>query len=69
MSSILLPKNFTLPQFQKLHEEILDKKFDKRNFRKQILKEGVIIKTKNTTNTGKKGKPATFYQFQEEPNL
>ena len=39
MSSILLPKNFTLPQLQKLYENVLDKKIDKRNFRKQILKE------------------------------
>jgi len=68
MSSILLPKNFTLPQLQKLHEDILDKKIDKRNFRKQLLKDGVIVKTNNTNKTGKKGKPATFYQFQEENN-
>ncbi len=63
MSSILLPKNFTLPQLQKLYEDILGKKIDKRNFRKQILKEGFIVKTGHTTKTGKKGKPATFYQF------
>ena len=63
LTSILLPKNFTLPQLQKLYEDILGKKIDKRNFRKQILKEGYIVKTNNTTNTGKKGKPATFYQF------
>ena len=69
MSSILLPKNFTLPQLQKLHEDVLDKKIDKRNFRKQILKEGVIVKTNATTKTGKKGKPATFYQFQDDQNL
>jgi 8-oxo-dGTP diphosphatase len=68
ISSILLPKNFTLPQLQKLHEDILDKKIDKRNFRKQILKEGVIVKTDNTTKTGKKGKPANFYQFNEDNN-
>ena len=66
MSSILLPKIISFPQLQKLHEDILDKKIDKRNFRKQILKEGVIVKTDNTTKTGKKGKPATFYQFNEE---
>ena len=69
MSSILLPKNFTLPQLQKLHEDVLDKKIDKRNFRKQILKEGVIVKTNATTKTGKKGKPASFYQFQDDQNL
>ena len=66
LSSILLPKNFTLPQLQKLYEDILGKKIDKRNFRKQILKkEGSIVKTNFTTNTGKKGKPATFYQFND----
>ena len=65
LSSVLLPKNFTLPQLQKLYEDILGKKIDKRNFRKQLLKEGSIVKTKHTTNTGKKGKPATFYQFND----
>jgi len=65
LSSILLPKNFTLPQLQKLYEDILGKKIDKRNFRKQILKEGSIVKTNHTTNTGKKGKPAAFYQFND----
>ncbi|MCS5663217.1 MAG: NUDIX hydrolase [Flavobacteriales bacterium] len=66
MSSILLPKNFTLPQLQKLYEDVLDKKIDKRNFRKQILREGVIVKTTNINKTGRKGKPAAFYQFHEE---
>ena len=66
MSSILLPKNFTLPQLQKLHENIHNKKMDKRNFRKQILKEGVITKTNHMNKTGRKGKPATFYQFNED---
>ena len=66
MSSILLPKNFTLPQLQKLYEDVLDKKIDKRNFRKQILREGVIVKTSNMNKTGRKGKPAAFYQFHEE---
>lgn len=65
LTSILLPKNFTLPQLQKLYEDILGKKIDKRNFRKQILKEGSIVKTTHTTKTGKKGKPATFYQFND----
>lgn len=66
MTSVLLPKNFTLPQLQKLHENVLDKKIDKRNFRKQILKEGVIKKTNHMNKTGRKGKPATFYQFNED---
>ena len=68
LSSVLLPKNFTLPQLQKLYEDILEKKIDKRNFRKQILKKGSIVKTNYTTNTGKKGKPAIFYQFNDKIN-
>ena len=60
LSSVLLPKNFTLPQLQKLYEDILGKKIDKRNFRKQLLKEGSIVKTKHTTNTGKKGSQLHF---------
>ena len=66
MSSILLPKNFTMPQLQKLYEEILNKKIDKRNFRKQILREGIIVKTSHVNKTGRKGKPAVFYQFCDE---
>ncbi len=33
----LLPKKFTLTQFQNLYECIMDKKLDKRNFRKKLL--------------------------------
>ncbi len=65
ISSILLPKNFTLPQLQSLYESVLNKKFDKRNFRKQMLKEGHLIKTESISKTGRKGKPATYYQFKD----
>ena len=66
MTSVLLPKNFTIPQLQKLYEDVLDKKIDKRNFRKQIIKEGVVVKTSSINKTGRKGKPAIFYQFSNE---
>lgn len=33
----LLPKKFTLTQLQKLHEAVLGKKIDKRNFRRKML--------------------------------
>ena len=46
MSSFLLPKDFTIPQLQKLYEDVLNKKFDSRNFRKHFLRKGVLIKTK-----------------------
>lgn len=63
MSSILLPKNFTFKELQKLYETVLDKKFDKRNFKKHILNKGIITKTNLIKKTGKKGKPATYYKF------
>ena len=31
----ILPDNFTMPELQKVFESILQKKFDRRNFRKQ----------------------------------
>ena len=65
MSSFLLPKDFTIPQLQKLYEDVLNKKFDSRNFRKHILRKGVLIKTKNKNKTGRTGKPANYYQFDE----
>ena len=33
----LLPKYFTLPELQKVYEAILDRQFDRRNFRKKFL--------------------------------
>lgn len=39
----LLPEKFTLSQFQVLHEIILEKKLDKRNFRKKVLKEKRVL--------------------------
>ncbi|WP_018968788.1 NUDIX hydrolase [Rubritalea marina] len=41
----LLPEKFTLTQLQKLYEIILKTEIDKRNFRKKVLKLGVLIET------------------------
>jgi len=41
----LLPKLFTLRQLQELYEVVLDRALDKRNFRKKILKMGVLVET------------------------
>ena len=38
----LLPRKFTLRQLQQLYEKILDRKLDKRNFRKKILKMDIL---------------------------
>lgn len=59
----LLPKKFTLTQVQKLYEIILDKKLDKRNFRKKILKENLVIPTLEKQQ-GVLHKPALLYEIR-----
>lgn len=58
----LLPKEFTLTELERAYECILNSTLDKRNFRKKILKLGVL------TATGKKRadgafRPAELYRF------
>lgn len=40
----LLPSKFTLTSLQRLYESILDTELDTRNFRKKLLKMGLLIK-------------------------
>lgn len=61
----LLPEKFTLSQFQALHEIILGKKLDKRNFRKKILKEKLVTATEEKQK-GVLHKPALLYQINED---
>lgn len=58
----LLPKKFTLSQLQTVYEVILDKKLDKRNFRKQV-KKMEHIKPLNEKQTGVSHKPAQLFRF------
>ncbi|HRS19338.1 MAG TPA: NUDIX domain-containing protein, partial [Bacteroidales bacterium] len=39
----LLPEKFTITELQTLYEQILDTKFDKRNFRKKLAKMNLLI--------------------------
>ncbi|MEM6251805.1 MAG: NUDIX domain-containing protein [Cyanobacteria bacterium P01_D01_bin.156] len=39
----LLPPKFTLSQLQRLYEIVLDRPFDKRNFRKKLLKLDILV--------------------------
>ena len=60
---IFFPSDFTLPELQKLFEQILNKKLDRRNFRKKILKLD-IIKDTNEKNISMTGRPAKLYNFK-----
>jgi 8-oxo-dGTP diphosphatase len=60
----LLPEKFTLSQLQKLYEIVLDKKLDKRNFRKKLKKEGNIIAL-DEKQQGVLHKPAQLYKYSK----
>lgn len=59
----LLKPRFTLTQLQQAYEVILDRKLDKRNFRKKYLSLGLIQATKEH-ETGGKQRPALLYKFK-----
>jgi len=59
----LLPRKFTLTALQRLHEAILGKALDKRNFRRRILSLGLVMPTKEMEATGRK--PAQLYSFRQ----
>lgn len=60
----LFPNGFTIPEIQKTYELILNKKFDRRNFRRKLLSLNLIEDTnKEVKFEGKK--PAKLYKFKD----
>ncbi len=58
----LYPNGFTIPEIQKVYESILNKKLDRRNFRKKIISLDFVKETNETSNfVGKK--KARLYKF------
>ena len=60
----LLPKEFSLSELQSIYEIILDKKLDKRNFRKKILSLNLLEKT-DRVRKGTPNRPAQLYKFKK----
>ncbi len=60
----LLPAKFTIRQLQQLYEKVLDRPLDKRNFRKKILKMG-ILEDLNEIETDVAHRAARLYSFNE----
>lgn len=58
----LLPEKFTLTQLQNVYEAVLNKKLDKRNFRKKMLNYG-ILKELDEKQQGVSYRAATYYKF------
>ncbi len=61
----LFPDGVTMPELQKTYEAILDKKFDRRNFRKKILNLDLIEDT-NRSDRFEGNKPAKVYKFKDK---
>lgn len=65
----LLPAKFRLSELQKVYEVILDKKMDKRNFRKWIISLGLLESTGEKDVDGAH-RPAELFRFKKrEPVL
>lgn len=60
----LLPEEFTLSELQRLYEVILDRRIDKRNFRKKLLQLKLVVGTKKKKRAGR-SRPAELYRFGE----
>jgi 8-oxo-dGTP diphosphatase len=58
----LLPKKFTLTQLQHLYELILEQPLDKRNFRKKVIKLGILAET-NEVEKDVARRAARLYRF------
>jgi len=60
----LLPEAFRLSDLQKMYEVIMNRGFDKRNFRKRMLASGLLEKTGRQEISGAH-RPAMLYQFKQ----
>ena len=60
----LYPSEFVLPELQKLYENILNTKYDRRNFRKKFLRLGIIEELDKYTEN-RCGRPAKLYKFKD----
>lgn len=61
---VLYPDTVTIPELQKVYEAILNKQFDRRNFRKKILSLDILDDT-GKTDQFDGNKPAKLYKFKK----
>lgn len=60
----LMPKEFTLTELEKAYETVTDKELDKRNFRKKILKLGILSPLPHKKSGGR-FRPAQLYKLSK----
>jgi 8-oxo-dGTP diphosphatase len=59
----LLPRTFSLSELQHVYEAVLDRRLDKRNFRRRIQSAGILEATGDTRRDGSH-RPARLYRFR-----
>ena len=67
-SNILLDifkSDFTLSELQKFYENILGRIIDRRNFRKKIITQGLVVDTGEKTKSST-GRPGKLYRFNKD---
>ena len=62
---IFYSKDFTLRELQTTYEHLLNKKLDRRNFRKKIMNFNLLEET-NDKDMDTHGRPAKLYYFKEK---
>ena len=60
----LLPEKFAMSELRKIHETILGKELDRRNFQRKILSSGIIVQLSEVKSTSKYN-PPILYSFDE----
>jgi 8-oxo-dGTP diphosphatase len=58
----LMPREFTLRDLQAVYESIYGRSFDKRNFRRRMISQGLIRPTGRTVSSGAH-RPAELFEF------
>jgi hypothetical protein len=60
--SHLLPDGFTMPELQRLHETVLGRALDRRNFQKRMLELGLVERLPDLRVGGRR-KPTYMYRW------
>lgn len=58
----LLPRAFSLSELQRVHEALLGALLDKRNFRRKVLSEGLVLPLRGKSTEGPH-RPAQLYRY------
>ena len=66
LPAFLLPEVFTLPQLQRVYEEVLGMNLNTPAFRRKILDQMLIEPVESTPATGQRGRPAQSYRLRQE---